>query len=145
MDDRQALEEYLTNLQTGAEIDAIIICVEQYNQIGFSGVLDPATGCSWVNDDGFHSTNSSGTAQVWLAAVDSIPQEESTSTTVLVGVKLDEQFVEDMLMQTGLDHTILLDSIPVASSLTDKFTFTLDEAQLTSENGAPSEYLTSVQ
>ena len=145
MDDRQELEEYLTNLQTGAEIDAIIICDEHDKPIGFSGGLDPATGCSWVNDGGSHSTNSSGTVQVWLAAVDSIPQDDSTPTTVMVGVNLDEQFAEDMRSQTGLDHTILFESIPVASSLTEKITFTLDKAQPTSENDPLAEYLTSVQ
>jgi len=144
-DDRQALDEYLTNLQISAEIDAIILCSEQDNQIGFSGELDPMIGCSWLNDGDFHSTNDAGTAQVWLVAADSLLQSEDPPTTVLVGLKLDEQFAEEMRTQTGLDHTILLDSIPVASSLTDKITFTLDNAQPTNENDTPSEYRTSVQ
>ncbi len=144
-DDRLALDEYLTNLQNSAEIDAITICAEQSDQIGFSGDLDPATGCSWVYDNNFHFTSSPDEAQVWLVAAQALPQSKETPITVLVGLKLDKQFTEEMRAQTGLDHTILLDSIPIASSLTDLIRFSWDEEQRVKENNTPAPYRTFIQ
>jgi PAS domain S-box-containing protein len=112
------MEAYLRTLKTGAGLDLVLVCGPNQQAMAWAGELISDTLCATPMPAGFQVI-STGTAQeVWRLAAHPIGDKDAdTQGTVIVGIALDDEFATQMQAQTGLEHTLVVDSQPVASSL----------------------------
>jgi signal transduction histidine kinase len=89
---QKALEDYLTTLQGGAGVDAVVICDAQRIVAQTSPVL---TACPGTTDQLFYSNHA---ATVWLFASEII----TLPARVLVGYRLDADFLRTIGQESGL-------------------------------------------
>jgi PAS domain S-box-containing protein len=117
-EDRASMEAYLRTLKTGAGLDLVLVCGPNQQAMAWAGELISDTLCATPMLAGFQVI-STGTAQeVWRLAAHPIGDKDAdTQGTVIVGIALDDEFATQMQAQTGLEHTLVVDSQPVASSL----------------------------
>ncbi len=117
-EDRASMEVYLRTLKTGAGLDLVLVCGPNQQAMAWAGELISDTLCATPMPAGFQVI-STGTAQeVWRLAAHPISDKDADSqATVIVGIALDDEFATQMQAQTGLEHTLVVDSQPVASSL----------------------------
>jgi PAS domain S-box-containing protein len=117
-EEQASLLAYLRTLQTGAGLDLVLVCDSNQRviaQVG-EGIFDML--CAATTPTGSQVMSSGTTPQVWLYAAEPISNEATgLQRKVIVGVGLNNQFAVQMRAQTGLEHTLLLDGQPVASSL----------------------------
>ena len=121
--DREALTTYLETLRQGADLDWIAVCDTEAKPI--AQVVGETTGALPSSPCTLHSAQivsaiapTGEVSGVWLLSGEPIKTEnEETIGAVIVGRQLDTVFAAQMRSQTGLDHTLLLDDIPVVTSL----------------------------
>lgn len=113
--DWPALETYLQTLQTGVELDLVAVC-DQRGQLFISTAnLTQQATCQEMASGGFaRPTNSN---QVWLTASTPIDNEAIPGLTVIVGIRLDQAFVQKMRTQTGLEQTLWANYEPMTTTL----------------------------
>jgi len=84
-----------------------------------AGEAVPGGLCRQGPHSGFHIVPPEWIPRAWLLAAHTIDGEAGDSLgTVFVGVALNDKFAVQMRAQTGLEHTLLVDGQPVATSLT---------------------------
>lgn len=119
----EALAAYLETLRQGADLDWIAVCDTGEKPI--AQVASETAGASPTNSCTPRQAHvvpaiapSGEVSGVWLMSGERIKSEnEETIGTVIVGEQLDAAFASQMRSQTGLDHTLLFDDIPVVTSL----------------------------
>jgi PAS domain S-box-containing protein len=116
------LATYLQTLQLEADLDLVLICDAQRRPVVQPGVSPADALCSINPPSGFALVQMDSHPQIWLFAAHTLQIMSSDGQTgfhgqVLAGLHLDDQFATQMQAQTGLDHTLLVDQQPVASSL----------------------------
>lgn len=113
---RPALEEYLTTLQRGANADFVAVC----NPNGLLAARTEASITEEICDEGetegYHAIPFGDTRRVWMTAAHPIAVQGENRGEVIVGVLLDQAFVDQMRAQTGLEHTLFVEGEPVATS-----------------------------
>jgi len=137
--DRASMAAYLGTLQAGAGLDLVLVCDSNQQAVAQAGEAISDTLCAGSTPAGFHviaagipsegyGVSDQGVAQpegaasrAWLLAAQPI-REKTTALQgqVVVGIALDDQFAVQMRAQTGLEHTLLVDGQPVATSLDDR-------------------------
>lgn len=118
-----ALLSYLDILRAGAGLDLIVACdpndavVAQVAAAPSAALLPPL--CAMPPGVRVLTTQPSGvTPQVWLTAAQPVTAGDAgTPGKVVVGRWLGDAFARAMRSQTGLDHTLLVGDLPVATSL----------------------------
>ena len=121
--DLEALTVYLETLRQGADLDWIAVCDTEAKPI--AQVVGETTGALPSSPCTLHPAQivpaiapTGEMTGVWLISGEPIKTEnEQTIGAVIVGRQLDAAFAAEMRSQTGLDHTVLLDDIPVVTSL----------------------------
>jgi PAS domain S-box-containing protein len=115
--DREATQAYLRTLQEGSGLDLVLVC-DAAEPVAQAGQAFDHNLCAEEAASGFHLYPKGASPQAWLFAAHPIedPAAESLGT-VFVGNVLDSGFASQMRARTGLDHTVLLQGQPVASSL----------------------------
>ena len=132
---------YLRQLQAGAELDLILICDQNRQVVAQAGETPPQTLCSNGVSTGFHVIPTETPALVWLVAAHPVSNlEAGMQGQVIVGVLVDEAFAGQMRAQTGLEHTLLVDSQPVISSLPTNFSSRRTAHSDTSDNPTRSTF-----
>lgn len=123
-DDEEALTAYLRTLQTGAGVDAVLICAAKGVEgqlsgqvVGQAGESLPASLCNAGDSTGFYVMPDERSARVWLLAARPIAAAGAQQGLAIVGKLLDQQFAEQMRTQTGLEHTLFVGDEQVAASL----------------------------
>lgn len=120
-EDPAALETYLRTLRAGVGLDVVLICDSEQRPIVQEGELVAETLCTANAEGGFHVVSADSTPQAWLFAthpIDDAAGSGEIGFSVIVGIALDDAFVAHLRDQTGLEHTVLVDGEPVATSLT---------------------------
>ena len=113
-----ALANYLQTLQEETELDLILVCdPDQHSVIQTSTAISTAL-CRLQDPTGLHVIESENSPQVWMMAAHPIDDESTDLGQVVVGILLDDEFSRRMSAQTSLEHTLLVNEQPVASSLT---------------------------
>lgn len=116
--EQDMLLAYLRTLQTGAELDLVLICDSNHQVIAQVGEGTSDRLCAAQTLTGFQVISTGTASQVWLLAAQPISNETANlKRKVMVGVALGDQFAVQMRAQTGLEHTLLLNGQPMASSL----------------------------
>lgn len=111
------LISYLTDLQKSAGFDLVSVCKFNDEVASYPEGLFSDNICLLAESNGYHFIESDQDAQAWLLASHPIGVDQIQSQNVIVGLSLDHSFTEQMLTQTGLDHTLYYEAEPVASSL----------------------------
>jgi PAS domain S-box-containing protein len=141
--DREALPPYLATLQSGANLDLLLVCDENGHPLAQAGLAVGADFCH-IADVTFHIEETAGPAQAWLLAAEPIFPDEEQLGQVVVGWRLNETFLQQTaqqleLAQTLLHHdTVLATSLPSTAvsvqnrlpdqrPLPDRYRFTLDQ------------------
>jgi PAS domain S-box-containing protein len=116
--DPVSTEAYLRTLQMGAGLDLVLICGSDQQVEAQAGKIISHELCAVGPLMGFYSISAEGAPQVWFLAEQPIAGEGiGWQGTVIVGVMLEDEFAAQMRAQTGLEHTLLVDSHPAATSL----------------------------
>ena len=113
-----ALADYLQTLQEETELDLIFVCDPDRHPVIQTSAAISTTMCRLQDPTGLHVISSGTSPQVWMMAAHSIGDESSGLGQVIVGMLLDDAFSRQMSAQTSLEHTLLVDEQPVASSFT---------------------------
>jgi two-component system phosphate regulon sensor histidine kinase PhoR len=135
--DQASMQAYLRTLQTGAGLDLVLVCDSNRQAVAQAGeaisdALCAATPSVPIN---FRIVSAGTAPLVWLFATQPIGNKDADSQgTVIAGLALDDKFAVQMRSQTGLEHTLLVDGQPVATSL---------DGGITSRRSARSEALDS--
>lgn len=112
---------YLRTLQTGAGLDLLLLCDANRQVITQAGQANVGTLCAAETPAGFQAMPAGDTAQVWYLAAHQLGDRAvDQPVTVIVGMHLDDDFAVQMRAETGLEHTLLVDGQPVATSLTGR-------------------------
>ncbi len=110
-----SLISYLQTLKSGTELDLIQVCSASGQVVAQVDSGDIGNLCA---GGGYRAIATAGGAQTWLLAAHSLEQgAASAPVRVVVGVALDDAFALQMRRQTGLEHTLLINLRPAATSL----------------------------
>jgi len=116
--DQAALSNYLRALQSGAELDLVVVCDPDHQPVAQGEVFLSEIPCSGETSPQFYVVSAKPVFESWLLAAHLIQGEGVTPLgTVMVGITLDDTFTAQMRTQTGLEHTLLLEGQPTATSL----------------------------
>jgi PAS domain S-box-containing protein len=114
--DQSGLLPYLRTLQTGANLDLILICGPDGQPIAQVGEEFSANICGADDRDGYYVIPGKALPRVWLLAGQAIEGDTTRLGRVIVGTILGDEFAEKIHAQTGLEHTLLAGGQPVATS-----------------------------
>lgn len=121
--DRAPLLDYMETLQRGAGLDTLLICTPANELLAVTGHTLPAAACQGGEQGQyFVAEGRSGTATtVWLLAAHPLSgQTAGRGHVVVVGLLLDDTFMEQMRRQTGMQQTILVAEQALASSFSSR-------------------------
>jgi PAS domain S-box-containing protein len=121
-----ALTNYLQALQKDTELDLLLICNADGRAIIQTNVEAPADLCLPVDPSGLHVASPASSPQIWMVAAHTIGDKSTGLGRILAGMALDDDFARQMKAQTSLDHTLLVDGQPAASSLSEGTTACCD-------------------
>lgn len=107
---------YLRTLQSGANLDLILVCSHAGHMMGQVGQEFPSNMCGANEPDGFYVVLDQPLPRVWLVAAQPIGDNQTGLGRVIIGVTLGKEFAEEIHTQTGLEHTLLAAGRPVATS-----------------------------
>lgn len=128
--DQAALGDYLVALQADTPLDLVAVCPPE--DAAASSVLAQAGAlaadiepCDWLSGTvqtaaAFYAVPGASAAQPWLASVQPVPGRgagEPPLGQVVAALRLDDEFVAQMEARAGLEHSILIDGQPAATSL----------------------------
>ncbi len=113
-----ALSAYLRTLQASAGFDLVLVCDLARQMVAQSGQAPAENLCTAGTPTGLRVVSGSTAAQLWLLTAHTISDGMASQLgTVIVGTALDDEFAAQMRAQTGLEHTLLVDGQPAATSL----------------------------
>ena len=122
LQDFSALPPYLETLRRGADIDLILVCDDKQQSVVQAGSVTIPNLCLVNQASRLYVANVETGPQAWLLAAhpfeaDSIDVAAgSVEGTVIIAQVLNDNFAVQMQAQTGLEHTLLLNGQPLASS-----------------------------
>ncbi|MBN1993041.1 MAG: PAS domain-containing protein [Anaerolineae bacterium] len=109
------LSAYLQTLQAGAGLDLVLVCDSEKQALGGARLAIANELCAVDIPAGLY-IQPDIVPQPWLFAAH--PLEIAASQgQVIVGIVLNNNFAAQMYYQTGLEHTLLVDGQPAATSL----------------------------
>jgi PAS domain S-box-containing protein len=118
--DQTSMQTYLDTLQTGSGLDLVLICDSEQQAVAQAGETITDSICTAGARAGIHIVATDTAPRAWLLAAHPIDTETAGFRgTVIVGIEVDDEFAAQMRTQTGLEHTLLLKSQSVATSLND--------------------------
>jgi PAS domain S-box-containing protein len=114
--EQDALLAYLHTLQEGSGLDLVLVC-ESGLIIAQAGETIPDESCAEEERSSIYVAPGELLPQVWLLAAHPLTGEADQSVgTVVVGTAMNDRFAAQMSAETGLEHTLLLNGQPVATS-----------------------------
>lgn len=111
------LRAYLETLEPGLNLDLVAVCDPEGQVVATIGADLSGSVCGVANTGEYLIEDGDNGPEVWLVARQPIQRNGLLLGAVGVGVRLDDEFVVTMRDQTALEHTILVDGQPVATSL----------------------------
>jgi two-component system phosphate regulon sensor histidine kinase PhoR len=92
------------------------ICTSGQKQVAEAGKAIAIDVCRDRGADGFHLMPVGSFPRVWMLAAHPIAAGDADLGEVIVGTAVDDAFAKGISEQTGLEHTLLVDGQPVATS-----------------------------
>ena len=112
----EALSTYLDTLRTGAGLGLMVVCTPNGAQVAQAGGIIDGGVCQDGSSSQFEVRRVGSSPQVWLLAAQPIEGGEANLGEVVVGTAVNDTFAKGFSEQTGLEHTLLMDGQPVATS-----------------------------
>ncbi len=116
--DAVALQTYLDTLREGSGLDLIVLCDTRGQIMAAPDPGELQQICSLSASASFYVSPDDSKTRALLVAVQPVDQGAGAAS-VIVGLDLNDDLATEMHDQTGLEHTILLDGGPVATSFPD--------------------------
>jgi len=114
--DIPALTDYLITLQRGAGLDRIVVCDPEDQLVATTDNIIPASVCKTWKTGNYQQNQT--IPQVCLTAHQSIESEMGYLGEVFVCSSMDDEFETQLRDQTGLEHILWIEEIPVSTSFT---------------------------
>ena len=114
--DRDELSRYLDALRGGMGLDLVVACDTQLREVAAVGRTVGVDLCPDRELIGFEVVQLGSPLQGWLLAARPVAGESPNLGSVIVGIALDDGFASALKDQTGLEHTLLMDGQPVATT-----------------------------
>ncbi len=114
------LTSYLQNLLQGTETDILLVCDQEHRlqvAVGELAQIDPLEFCMLQDRTDLVIVTLDPRPQAWIASAHQVGEARLGVGQVIAAIQLDDDFAEQMSLQTGLDHTLLVNGQAVASSL----------------------------
>jgi PAS domain S-box-containing protein len=111
------LQEYLGALRLGAGVDHILLCGLDQKVIGHSGSDFPDDICAMNQLPALYRLPGEDPGRIILAASHPIIAGSEELGQVLLARDIDQEFINDLQPETGIEQTLLVDGQAVASSL----------------------------
>lgn len=111
------LQVYLETLEPGLSLDMMTVCDPEGQIVAAIDAANLRNACRVADTYEYVVENGVNGPEVWLMTQHPIMHDGSLLGFVGVGIKLDNAFAAMMRNQTELEHTILIDGQPVATSL----------------------------
>jgi len=119
--DQPGMAEYLTTLQQGSGLDFVLVCSKDQQLVAHAGASLPATPCLSQAGSEYSIIPDGTRSQIWLMATHTLADDADREVgRIYVGLHLDDGFAIQMRDQTGLEHTLLVDGVPAATSMQDR-------------------------
>jgi len=115
--DETSLRLYLSALQVETGLNLIVVCDYHKDVIASTDQQMASDACKTWRTDGFRVVGTSAGEQVWLSAIHTMETADIEADAVIVGLKLDDQFANQMYAQTGLEQVLRAGGQIVATSL----------------------------
>ncbi|MEN8172299.1 MAG: ATP-binding protein [Chloroflexota bacterium] len=112
----EGLENYLHTLQVSAEIDWIIICDANKGDIMSTLPLKGMEPCQNWETSSMYWESGTTPNQAWIIGVSWIKKDDIPRIKVIVGTALDQEFTNQMHVETGLEHSIYANDKLISSS-----------------------------
>lgn len=112
------LRDYLQRLETNLNLDMVAVCDPQDQLLAIIGAEFRDGACGPANRGQYLIIDGGAGPEAWLIARQPIRRDGALLGAVVTGLHLDDEFAATMRDQTALEHTILVDGQPVATSLT---------------------------
>jgi PAS domain S-box-containing protein len=114
--EREALLAYLRTLQEGSGLDLVLVC-DAGRVVAQAGEATSEELCAPDGRSGYYVAPVEPFPQAWLLAAHSLGGgAEAPAGAVVVGVVMNDRFAAQVSAETGLEHTLLVDGQPVATS-----------------------------
>ncbi len=114
-EDWQELEDYLLTLQGGAGLDLMVVCDVTDETLAATQKSVASEACQSWSSGSFQTAQPGNHSQAWLVAAHPL-EFGAGGNKVIVGVILNDEFAQEMRVETGLEHTIWLNDQPLATS-----------------------------
>ena len=112
------LQNYLQTLQEGAGLDLLLFCTPDHQFVAQIGGTSADIPCTADLSPGLHAVPARPASGLWLLSAQEVVTENLDRLGIIVaGAMLDDKFATRMRAETGLEHSLLADGLPVASSL----------------------------
>lgn len=138
------LAAYLQTVEASLNLDLVLTC-DATNQIAAQvGEIALAEACSLTEPVGFYIVPEPVGSPVWLLANQPVLVDGQQAGHVIVGMRLDDAFATRMRGETNLQHTLLVDGTPVATSFSGGLAIrtAASEEPATVTTDAPEGYMT---
>jgi PAS domain S-box-containing protein len=114
------LTDYLITLQSGAGLDRIVVCDTENQLIATTDKNISGSFCNQKKNGNYQQDRT--IPQVCLTASQDIEGATGSIGKVIVCSSIDDNFENQLREQTGLEHILWIDEIPVSTSLTGEAT-----------------------
>lgn len=111
------LDEYLRTVETSLDMDLMIVCESDDQILTQVGANFPSDICTIQEGTEYHVNAIEDRAVAWLLGAQPIRRGTQQLGVIITGLRLDNTFARAMRGETELEHTILVDGQPVATSL----------------------------
>jgi PAS domain S-box-containing protein len=105
--DRAALMDYMQTLQSGAGLDALLICTPDNQRLAVTGHTLSTEACHSSEQAQYVVEEDRTATAAWLLASHPLTGQAAGMGHVVAGLLLDDAFMEQMGRQTGLEQTLL--------------------------------------
>jgi hypothetical protein len=132
---QERLLSYLSTLRTGADLDLVVVCGSDGRPTACVGDMIVCDVCADEITGGFHVLPPGTSPRVWLLAGHAIGREAADLGKVVVGEAMDDTAITEIGDQAGLEHTLLVEGQPVATSFSEGLASLTNVDRLVSRTG----------
>ena len=115
------LKKHLEEIHLGIpQVDTIILCNESGDIIAYSGNTIPINNCNLKSNPEYIAFNDKGLEQAWLLRGRTFTDTNSISSTLILGIQMNDAVLSDMCDHCDLYHSILYNDKMIATSFGSK-------------------------
>jgi signal transduction histidine kinase/HAMP domain-containing protein len=119
--DLPSMENYLETLRSGAGIDLILLCEPQPLASASRDYPLPASLCERGNQPGIQPFAQDNVNEIWMLGSHALESTGHKNVLVIVGLRLDDEFADQLSEQIGMENTLWYAGMTIAKSHRENF------------------------